>query len=159
MTVLGGCAVSREVLGRRGDPPRLLTLDERPHVPGDEAWIRAERPHPNDGVLRIDVEIGHRREVHVDPASAQPGAERRGHLTGQHRIVDGAERGASGQVRTSARIQSGDVAAFLVDGDEQVCAISAQPGRERRHAPVAAAAVDVPAEEDHPAEALDDEGA
>ncbi len=124
-------------------------------MPGDEAWIRAERPHPNDRVLRIDVEIGHRARF-VNPLRVA-GRRARGPLR-VLRIVDGVDRRFRAGP-TSARIQPGDVAAFLVAGDEQVCAISAQPSGERRHAPVAAAAVDVPAEEDHPAEAFDDEGA
>jgi hypothetical protein len=100
-------------------------------VPGDQVRVGAERPDPDDRVVRRRVHVHRRGQVHADTEGGQVPAQGLVHGCGQAHVVHRAERrvarvAAAGQVG-----DPGDIAAFLVDGQHRLAARSAQLGGER----------------------------
>ncbi|GAA4943599.1 hypothetical protein GCM10023238_06900 [Streptomyces heliomycini] len=121
-----GVAVAGEVLGAGGDAGRLQALDVGGGVPGDQVGVPAEGAHADHRVVGVGVDVGGRRPVEVDPARGEPAAQLAGDAPGQAGVVDGAERVVAGEGGAGADLQAGDVAALLVDGDQQVVPLGPQ---------------------------------
>ncbi len=122
----GGVAVAGEVLGAGGDAGGLQALDVGGGVPGDQLRVGAEGADTDDGVGRVGVDVGRGRPVEGDAAFGETAAEFPGDVAGQVGVVDGAEREVAGKGGTAAHLQAGDVAALLVDGDQDVLACAPQ---------------------------------
>ncbi len=116
-----GVAVTGEVLGargrrrRRGSPSTAATTWRATTL-----GRRAERAHADHRVARVGVDVGDRRQREVD---AQP---RRGVRPSSANaavvsvdVVDEAERRRARRVAAPRRVEAGDVAALLVDGDRR----------------------------------------
>src|SRR4029079_1333711 len=121
-----GVAVAREVLGAGGHAGGLEALDVGGGVPGGEVGVGPEGPYADHRVVRVGVDVGGRGPVEVDPALGEAAAQLSGDVPGQAGVVDGAEGQVAGEGRTAPDLQAGDVAALLVDGDEDVVAFGAQ---------------------------------
>src|SRR5262249_14196074 len=63
----------------------------------------------------------------IDAAVGQAAAQLMGDGAGERGVVDGAEGEVAGEGGARTDLQPGDVAALLVDGDEDVVALGAQP--------------------------------
>lgn len=126
----GGVAVAGEVLGAGGDAGGLEALDVGGGVPGDQLRIGAEGADADDRVGGVGVDVGGGGPVEVDAAVGQSAAEFAGDRAGQLGVVDGAERMVSGEGGAAAHFEAGDVAALLVDGDDQFLAFGAQSAGE-----------------------------
>ena len=85
-------AVAGKVLGARSHAGLLQALDPGRRLPCDRAWPGPESAHSDDGVDRVAVHIGHRRQVEVDAGGREVGAHRAGHRASQPRVVHSAER-------------------------------------------------------------------
>ena len=120
MRVLGGVAVTREVLRAGCDARSLEPAHEGGHVPRRQLPVRAERADADDRVLGVRVHVRDRREVDVHADRRQLGSHRRRDLLRQLDVVDGAESRVAGIRASRRRLEAGDVAAFLVDRDEHV---------------------------------------
>ncbi len=127
----GGVAVAREVLGAGGDAGGLEPFDVRGGVPGDQLRIGAEGADADDRVGRVGVDVGGRGPVQVDAALGEAAAELAGHVVGEPGVVDRAQGEVAGEGGAAAYFEAGDVAALLVDGDEDVVAFGPQLGGER----------------------------
>ena len=113
-----GRAVPGEVLRARGHSLPLQAADERRHMARDELGVGAERADPDHRVRRVDVDVGDRGEVEVDPDGGEVGADRGRDALGQLDVVDGPERPVA-RIRAAAiDLEPGDVAALLVDPDQ-----------------------------------------
>ena len=102
-------------------------------MPGDELGVGAERARPDHRVRR-HVHVGDRREVPVHADRSELGRDRRRDGLGQRRVVDGAERGAGGVRAPRLPLEPRDVAALLVDREQDVVALRAQLTAQRREA-------------------------
>jgi hypothetical protein len=87
MRVLLGVAVSGKVLARSEHPVLLDAAHEGGAELRDELRILAEGPEADDRILRVVVDVEHRRERHVDAECAP--FERRGatHLVRERRVA------------------------------------------------------------------------
>ncbi len=87
----------------------------------DERAVGAERADPDHRVLGVRVDVRDRREVEVDAdrrrARLRASAATRSR---QLHVVDDAERGVARIRAAGPRLEPRDVAALLVDRDEQV---------------------------------------
>src|SRR3954453_2658592 len=115
-----GVTVAGEVLGAGGDAARLQAPDVGGRVPGPQAGVRPEGPYADDGVVGVGVDVGGRRPVEVHAARGQAPAQLPCDTPGEVRIVHGAERVVAGERGARTDVQAGDVAALLVDGDQQL---------------------------------------
>ena len=142
----GRVAVAGEVLGAGDDTLRLRAADERRDVAGDQLRIGAERADADHGVVGVRVHVGDRREVQADAAVGQIGGNPAGDGFGQLDVVDDAEREVAGVRAAVLPLEPGDVAALLVDREQQA------RQRRRQRAQLVGVA-DVVREERQPAEA------
>ncbi|MGX1249309.1 hypothetical protein RKD48_001820 [Streptomyces ambofaciens] len=124
----GDVAVTGEVLGAGGDAGRLEAADPRGGVPGDHLGVRAEGAHADDRVVRVGVHVRARRVVEAHPGRAQLAAEVGGDGLGQRRVVDRAEGEVARPGGPGGGLDAGDVARLLVDRDDQIGVLGAQPG-------------------------------
>ena len=145
----GGRAVSREVLGAGADSRGLQAGDERGDVLGHAVGAVPERSHPDHRVARVAVHVRDRGQVERHPGGGQVASERRRHGAGQVRVVDLAQGQVSGVGASPVRLQPRDLAALLVDGDDQVGASQPQLRAERGDL---LPGRDVAGEQDHPAQ-------
>ena len=114
----GRVAVPGEVLRAGGDALPLRPAHERRDVAGDELRVGAEAANADHRVVRVRVHVGDGREVHIHAGAHELARDRRRDLLGQLDVVDGAERQVP-RVRAAAlRFEPRDVAALLVDRDE-----------------------------------------
>ncbi|CAM5599114.1 hypothetical protein SFUMM280S_07720 [Streptomyces fumanus] len=127
----GGVAVAGEVLGAGGHTRRLQAGDVGGGVPGDQGGVGAEGPYADHRVVGVGVDVGGRGPVEVHAAGGEAAAQFGGDAPGQLHVVDRAERVVAGEGGAGAHLQTGDVAALLVDGDQHVVAFGAQLGGER----------------------------
>lgn len=104
----------------------LEALDVGGGVPGGELGVGAEGPYADDGVVRVGVDVRGRGPVEVDPALGEAAAQLAGDVPGEAGVVDGAEGQVAGEGRAAADLEAGDVAALLVDGDQDVVPLGAQ---------------------------------
>jgi hypothetical protein len=146
-----GVAVAREVLGARRHAGRLQAPDERGGVPGDQAGVGAERPYPDDRVVRVAVDVGVRGVVQRDARVGQVEAEVVGDGLGQPGVVDRAEGQVAGAGAAVPRLESGDVAGLLVDRHDHVRPLGTQAGGQRGDL---GGRLDVAGEQRHAAESL-----
>ncbi len=146
-----GVAVPGEVLGAGGDAGGLQPLDVGRGVPGDRPGLVAEGPHSDHRVGGVGVDVRGGRPVEVDAALGEPPPQFGGDPAGEVDVVDRAERVVAGEGGPGADLQPGDVAALLVDGDEDVLALLAQLRGQRGEL---LRGVDVAAEEADRGEAL-----
>jgi hypothetical protein len=122
---VGRCgSVSRKVLRAGRDAGPLQALHGGGHLPGGHLRRRAERPHTDHRVARIDVHVGDRGQVQGDPGASQPGSDRGVHRLGRRGVVKEAQRGSPRTGAAALGVQPGDVAALLVQCDDDVA-----PGR------------------------------
>ncbi len=127
----------RRPAARGGSPARSSRARESawrtPRLPGSGARGRRlrrgarrargsdpERADPDHRVRRIDVHVGHRGEVEVHADGREVGPDRRRDLLGQLLVVDGPERAVPGIGAAAVDLEPGDVAALLVDPDQQL---------------------------------------
>ena len=103
---------------------------------------------PITGLCGIRVRVRDGREVQVHAGAHELARDRRGDLLGQLDVVDGAERQVPRVRAAAVRLEPGDVAALLVDRDEDVAGLP-QPRRQRREL---SGIADVVGEERDPAE-------
>src|ERR1051326_691406 len=96
-----------------------------------ELGIRAERARA-DHRIRRRVDVGDGREVPVDPNLAELGSDRRGDDAGQLGVVDGAECGGARVRAPRLPLQTRDVAALLVGGEQEIAPFRAQRGAKGR---------------------------
>ena len=74
----------------------------------------------NDRIVGIAVEIDHRGEVAVDPGLAQHPRSLTGGGVGRRGVMAGTKlSGAGGLGEAATAAETADLAAFLVDGDQQ----------------------------------------
>lgn len=123
-----GVAVPGEVLGAGRDARCLEAGDVGGRVPGHQVGVGAEGAYADHGVVRVRVHVRRRCPVEVHPARGQAAAELEGDVTCQHDIVHRPQRVIAGEGGTGAHLESGDVAALLVDGDEHVVPLGTQLG-------------------------------
>src|SRR5215207_7692862 len=110
-----GVAVSGEVFDRCGDALRGEAFDVRRGVPRDELCVGTEAACADDGVARIAVDVGAGCEVEPHAGAGELSADTGGYGTRDVGVVVGAEGRVAG-VGTAARgMQTGDVAALLVE--------------------------------------------
>src|SRR5690606_15760321 len=128
-----GVTVPGEVLGAGGHAGGLQALDVGGGVPGDQGGVPAEGAHPDDRVGGVGVDVGRGSPVEVDAAGREPAAQFPGDVPGEGGVVDGAQGVGAGEGGAGADLQAGDVAALLVDGDEEVVPLGPQLGGERGH--------------------------
>mmetsp|Transcript_24432 Transcript_24432/g.53333 ORF Transcript_24432/g.53333 Transcript_24432/m.53333 type:complete len:384 (+) Transcript_24432:131-1282(+) len=117
--VLGGVAVPREVLRARGHPLALHLADERAPHGGHHLRRPAERPRPDDRVVRVGVNVHHGGCVEVDvycPQLATQNLSSRG--SSNLRLGGLAEDASSGDF-TERGSQASHTAAFLVYHNQQ----------------------------------------
>ena len=112
-------AVPGEVLGARGDAGRLDALDVGRGVAGHVGRLGAEAARPDDGVLVGGVHVDHRCEVEVDAVCRQLASDGRRRGSRQRGVVEPPEQRVAGLGRARRVVQAGDVAALLVDGDDE----------------------------------------
>ena len=131
MRVDGRVAVAGKVLCARGDADALCACDEGGDVPRDEVRVRTERADADDRVPRIRVDVGNRGEVHRHADPRQLRGDRGRDALGQLRVVDDAE-GEVARVGAAARsLQASDIAALLVDRDDELLTLGPQRSGER----------------------------
>src|SRR5438093_2016864 len=91
-----------------------------------------EGAHANHRVQRLDVDVGDRREIQVDSGLVEITADRGGHVAGQREVIDLAQGQVAWIGAARPGLQTGDVAALLVDRNHRVGAalmeLGAQPG-------------------------------
>lgn len=126
----GGVAVAREVLGAGRHARGLQAGDVGGGVAGDQFGGGAEGADTDDRVGRVGVHVGRRGPVEVDPAGRETAPQLGGHLPGQFHVVHRAQGVVAGEGRTGPHLQTGDVAALLVDRDQDVVAFGAQLCRQ-----------------------------
>ena len=78
------------------------------------------------GIERIRVDVGARREGQIDAETADPLAEGRVGVGRQAYIVDESECGGAWRVAAAGSVETGDVAALLVDRDHDIGASAAE---------------------------------
>ena len=145
-----GGAVAREVLGAGCDPTLLQASHEGGDVARDEQRIGPERAHADDGIERVGVDVGDRREVVRDPDGTELVGERPRDPRREPDVVDRAEREVSGHRASARRLETRDVAALLVDRDDRALGHA-----DRRRQPLQLLGVaHVAAEEHHAPEAI-----
>ena len=120
-------------------------------MPRDELPGRTERADPDHRVERVRVHVRDGREVQVHADLGEIRSDRRRHLLGELDVVDGAEGGVSRVGAAGGGLEPRHVAALLVDPDED--GIALRPERSGQGGELLAA-LDVPREEDDPAEPL-----
>ena len=153
MRILGRRAVPREMLGTGRDAVLLQARHVGRDVRRGAHRVRAERADTDDRVLRRERQVGARRQVDRDPAGRQPFPEGGGDRRGQLRIARRAERQRPRHERPGRDVETRDVAALLIDADDDVRPRRPQLGGQLRDLGVVD---DVTAEEDHPTETLFD---
>ena len=112
--------VTGEVLDAGGRPTALQAPDRGGDVPGRAGSVGPERPHADHRVERLDVDVGDRREVGRHPGVGQPRADRGVRLLGRRHVVEVPEGGGARARAAAEGVQPGDVAALLVQGDDDV---------------------------------------
>ncbi len=120
-------------------------------MPCDERVVRAERAYADDGISRVRVDVRDRREIEVHAGRRELGAERGRDPLGELDVVDDTERAVAGVGAARCSLESGDVAALLVDRDHGVGLLGEEIARQRCQL---LAALDVPGVEHDPSEAL-----
>ena len=118
MRVTVGGAVTRKVLADRDDIRRLQATNEGRAQLADQPGIAREAARADDGIARIAVDVQHRRQIHIEAVGHQALAEHAARLFGQGRRTGRAQRHVAGDVRY-VLTQSGDIAAFLIDGEKR----------------------------------------
>ena len=111
-----GVAVAGEVLDAAGHAFALAAFHPGQGKTSCKQWIGAERALGDDGVVRVVVQVQHRREVPVEAQRAHRARHRRADFARQLRIVGGAQRHRARRRRHPGRAHHG--AAFLVEGDQ-----------------------------------------
>ena len=100
-------AVAREVLGAGGDSALLETAHERADVTRDERWIRPERPHADDRVERIRVDVGDRRQIVGDAGGTELIGQGARDARSQLDVVHRAERERAGDRASASKPPGG----------------------------------------------------
>ncbi len=151
MRVHVGVAVAGEVLRASDDSGGLGSSDERGRVSRHQSAVGAERPDPDHRIRRIDVDVRDRSEIEVHADIHEIPRDRGGDLLGQVDVVHRAERRVA-RIRASGRtLEARDVAAFLVDRDENIATRLPKRGGQRAKL---VSTLDVAREEHDSAEAL-----
>ena len=147
----GRVAVPGEVLRARGDTRGLESANERSDMPCDERAVGAERADADHRVLGVRVDVGDGREVegHADVRKLR--AERPSDARRELDVVDDAERGVARVRASRPGLEPGDIAALLVDRDDDVRPLGAKIARERSQL---FAVLDVPRVQHDAAEAV-----
>ncbi|KZE90308.1 hypothetical protein AVP42_03056 [Agromyces sp. NDB4Y10] len=133
--------VAGPVLGARGGAARADAAHECGGVARHEPGVVAERAHADHRIARVDVDVGDGGEHHVGADRGDPPRELGPDRLGRGQVVHVPELGGTGQRRAGGGLESGDVAALLVDADEHVVAPVVEVVRERRALVVAAQVV------------------
>ncbi|MGX1249073.1 hypothetical protein RKD48_001584 [Streptomyces ambofaciens] len=117
VAVLSGVPVAREVLGAGHHAGVLIPRHLGRHHPADLAGVGAEGTDVDDGVGRVDVDVGDRGEVLVDAQGGEFGARYPSGGAGVGERAARAERHRARQLGGAAA--DADVRpVLLVDGDE-----------------------------------------
>ncbi len=124
--------MTREVLGAGRDAGLLEARDPGSRVGGDPLRCRPKRPHPDDGIDGIAVDVGVRGQVEVDTGSGELRAHRPRDRAGELDVVYGSEREVPRVRAACGSLQARDVAALLVDRDDESWILGVQARRERR---------------------------
>ena len=111
-----GVAVPREVLAARGDALALQRADDGRRRGGATARPCRQRAVADDRVLRIGVDVEHRRVVERDADRLQLRGQRAGEALGERDVAAAAER-RHRRPLGERLLQPRDAAAFLVDAD------------------------------------------
>ena len=119
-------AVAGEVLGAHADATVVKPLDGCHDVSRHTIGRGAERAHSDDGIERIRVDVSARREGQIDAETADSLAEGRVGVGRQAYIVDESECGWAWRVAAAGSVETGDVAALLVDRDHDIGASAAE---------------------------------
>ena len=123
MAVGAGVAVSGEVLQGRDDARIVERLDKNAAVLGDGLRVVGKGTNTDDRVGRIVVHVHVGREIRVEADGSELLAHHLGDFLRDAQVVDRAERHVArghGSLR-----QTGDVAAFLIGGDDQLRTVAA----------------------------------
>ena len=131
MRVDGRVAVAGKVLCARGDADALRACDEGGDVPRDEVRLGTEGADADDRVPRIRVDVRNRGEVHRHADPRQLRGNRGRDALGQLSVVDGAQREVARVGAAARSLQARDVAALLVDRDDQLVTLGPQRSGER----------------------------
>ncbi len=126
-----GRPVPGPVLRARGDPAALKPAHPRADMARNPLGVGAEGPRSDHGV-RGPVDVGDGRQVPVHSDGGELGRDRCGDARRQLWIVDGAERCSAGVRAARLPLESGDVAALLVDREQKVGPLRSQLTAERR---------------------------
>ena len=114
-----GVAVAGEVLGGAGDAAAVVAAHRLADHPCHQLRVGAEGAHPDDRVVRVDVDVGDRCVVLVDADGGQLGADDTGGREGVGRRTGRAQRHVAGHLGGRLGQPVDDGAALLVDGDDQ----------------------------------------
>ena len=71
------------------------------------------------GFRGLDVDVCDRREIHRDTRLGQAQSDGCVRLLGRTGVIEEAERGGARDCAAAQRVQTRDVAALLVDGEDQ----------------------------------------
>ena len=93
MRVGGGVTVAGKVLGGHREAAAMEPVDSGDDVSSDEVGSGAERPHADDRISRIGVDVCAWRQGQVDAQPADPAAEIGVGVGGEADVVDEPERG------------------------------------------------------------------
>ncbi|GAA1741017.1 hypothetical protein GCM10009809_40700 [Isoptericola hypogeus] len=128
--VRGGGAVPREVLAAGTDAAAVQPAGERGAVPGHDRRRVPEGAHA-DHRVGGGVHVEHGRQVEVDAGGREHPAEHLARVAGGPLVVEHSQRRGTRQRRPVGGLQAGDVAALLVDRDEEPGRLLVQPRGER----------------------------
>ena len=132
MRIDSGVPVPGKVFGAGRDALALQALDEGRDMGRNPGRPIPEGAHANHRVQRLDVDVGDRREIQVDSGLVEITADRGGHVAGQREVIDLAQGQVAWIGAARPGLQTGDVAALLVDRNHRVGAalmeLGAQPG-------------------------------
>ena len=144
-------AVTGEVLGAGGHARGLHRGDERRRMPADARRIAGEAAVADHRVVRVGVDVDHRREVQADPEVRQLTGDRRGHRRRRRRIVALAQQ-THRRPLGPRRPQPLDATTLLVDRQQHRGLGRRRRVQGRRQGPYLRRITDIPGEQDHPAQ-------
>ena len=118
MRVGDGVSVSREMLAAGGDARLLQRPDDRPPEPGDILGALGQRAIANHRVLRVRMDVEHRREVERNPDGLEL-RRQRARKPRRQRLVAAPSQRLHRRPHRKWRLQPGDAAALLVHAHPQ----------------------------------------